>query len=173
MGRHRCSLILCLLIVVRSGAQTSPSVDLRPFCPTAANQGELPACLAYSAAFAYSIAYNIHDKQINRTQQDQRRFSASFLYNLLHESTASTVPNALSLESLLCAYRNIGTLPLVDFPESARFQCYPDAGQRQLAGAWKAAYAATLWQKKDSLPPIALIEQILSDSFPLIAQCAL
>ena len=173
MGRYRCTLILCLLTVVRSGAQISPNVDLRPFCPTAANQGELPACVAYSAAFAYSIAYNVHDNRTNRTQQDQRRFSASFLYNLLHEPTASTTPNALSLESLLCAYRKTGTLPVADFPESARFQYYPDAGQRQLAGAWKAAYAATVWQKKDSLAPIALIEQILSDSFPLIAQCAL
>lgn len=173
MGRHRCTLIFCLLTVIRSGAQTSSGVDLRPFCPTAANQGELPACLAYSAAFAYSITHNIHNKQTNRTQQDQQRFSASFLYNLLHEPTTSTVPNALSLESLLYAYRTIGALPVADFPESARFQCYPDAGQRQLAGAWKATYAATLWQKKDSLAPIALIEQILSDSFPLIAQCAL
>ena len=63
------------------GSDLRIAVDMRNYCPTAGDQGDLPSCVAWALANALTMQEARQQQQTDLAEIDKMRFSVSYIYN--------------------------------------------------------------------------------------------
>lgn len=91
-------------------------VDLRPFCPKAGDQGDLPSCVAWALANALTIQKAQKEGVEAPAQVDKMRFSVAYIYNQIKYKGYCNLGASFTVGLELLKYK--GDCPAVFLPYS-------------------------------------------------------
>ncbi|WP_373514007.1 C1 family peptidase, partial [Persicitalea sp.] len=102
-------------------------IDLSPYTPSVMSQGKLGTCMGFSSAYyARTILEAVSRGITDRAQIDALRFSPSFLYNAIKDSTDFGCVKGSLIDSALAFMRDNGVATFAD-------QDYPYCGKNNLS----------------------------------------
>ncbi len=113
--------------VINTAAGLPARVNLSPYTPSVMNQGKLGTCVGFSSAYyGRTILEAVSRGVTDQAQIDALRFSPSFLYNAIKDSTDFKCVDGSLIDDALTHMRDHGVASFAD-------KGYPDCSENNLS----------------------------------------
>lgn len=121
--------------------------SLRPYCPTPADQGNLPSCIAMSLAAALTIQKAIRQKETNPVNINKMAHSSAYIYNQVKKDGDCDKGSTFTLGLNLAKEKGVCLAETFDYPR-VNCQTLPQKKHHQQAASYKIADFNRIFERK-------------------------